>query len=350
MSKNHVSAAPRLLQHDPCAAREYGQQMQRWSVHRSVCPSLFCEKNKKRWMGLLTRSSFSQRRIASSGHLRNKHRSTQWVYCLRFCHTNCSILFDYFSCFFLPGWFANSLIFYAVYVDMGLSSNSPVVLTVVTSGQSFARSFSVKVGHVFVFVFVFSLCCKFALALGQAGVHYVLEKTRPGEKYFLKITLTHKPWLVQGSWWEGKGSIFCTKSIMQSSLTFRDPWFSQRMLHDSFQGWNPKTQRLGFFKESAFLKESIHFNSFQESLFLWERFLELAIFLTGLTFMFFFLQVTQIDCYSLAKGDIAYHKRYELYTFESEFEKIICSFSLLIFSIWWLPSIFHWSVRTDVFV
>ena len=105
------------------------------------------------------------------------------------------------------------------------------------------------------------------------------------------------------------------------------------MLHDSFQGWNPKTQRLGFFKESAFLKESIHFNSFQESLFLWERFLELAIFLTGLTFMFFFLQVTQIDCYSLAKGDIAYHKRYELYTFESEFEKIICSFSLLIFSI-----------------
>ena len=128
-----------------------------------------------------------------------------------------------FLAFFLPGWFANSLIFYAVYVDMGLSSNSPVVLTVVTSGQSFARSFSVKVGHVFVFVFVFSLCCKFALALGQAGVHYVLEKTRPGEKYFLKITLTHKPWLIQGSWWEGRGSIFCTKSIMQSSLTFRDP-------------------------------------------------------------------------------------------------------------------------------
>ena len=30
---------------------------------------------------------------------------------------------------------------------MGLSSNSPVVLTVVTSGQSFARSFSVKVGR-----------------------------------------------------------------------------------------------------------------------------------------------------------------------------------------------------------
>ena len=37
-------------------------------------------------------------------------------------------------------------LFYAVYIDMGLSSNSPVVLTVVTSGQSFARSFSVKVG------------------------------------------------------------------------------------------------------------------------------------------------------------------------------------------------------------
>ena len=100
MSKKLVSAAPRLLEHDPCPAGEHRQQMQRWSVHRSVCPSLFCEKKKKSWMVLLTRSSFSQRRIASSGHLRNKHRSTQWVYCLRFCHTNCSILFDYFSCFF----------------------------------------------------------------------------------------------------------------------------------------------------------------------------------------------------------------------------------------------------------
>ena len=59
---------------------------------------------------------------------------------------------------------------------MGLSSNSPVVLTVVTSGQSFARSFSVKVGDVF--VFVFSFICKLALALGQARAHYVLEKTR----------------------------------------------------------------------------------------------------------------------------------------------------------------------------
>merc|ERR1712223_1641908 len=35
-----------------------------------------------------------------------------------------------------------------MYVDMGLSSNSPVVLTVVTSGQSFARSFSVKVTQI----------------------------------------------------------------------------------------------------------------------------------------------------------------------------------------------------------
>ena len=33
----------------------------------------------------------------------------------------------------------------AVYIDMGLSNNSPVVLTVVTSGASFSRSFSVKV-------------------------------------------------------------------------------------------------------------------------------------------------------------------------------------------------------------
>jgi len=32
-----------------------------------------------------------------------------------------------------------------MYIDMGLSSNSPIVLTTVTSGQSFERSFSVKV-------------------------------------------------------------------------------------------------------------------------------------------------------------------------------------------------------------
>ena len=101
---------------------------------------------------------------------------------------------------------------------MGLSSNSPVVLTVVTSGQSFARSFSVKVGDVF--VFVFSYICKLVLALGQAGVHYVLEKTSD-------------------------------------------------------------------------ISDSPHFH-------------------------IFLLQVTQIDCYSLAKGDIAYHKRYELYIYNSK--------------------------------
>ena len=35
-----------------------------------------------------------------------------------------------------------------MYIDMGLSTNSPVVLTVVTSGASFARSFSVKVTQI----------------------------------------------------------------------------------------------------------------------------------------------------------------------------------------------------------
>ena len=35
-----------------------------------------------------------------------------------------------------------------VYVDMGLSSSSPVVLTVVTAGNSFARSFSIKVTQI----------------------------------------------------------------------------------------------------------------------------------------------------------------------------------------------------------
>ena len=36
----------------------------------------------------------------------------------------------------------------AVYVDMGLSSNNPVVLTVVTAGTSFSRTFSVKITQI----------------------------------------------------------------------------------------------------------------------------------------------------------------------------------------------------------
>ena len=35
-----------------------------------------------------------------------------------------------------------------VYVDMGLSSNNPVVLTVVTAGASFSRTFSVKITQI----------------------------------------------------------------------------------------------------------------------------------------------------------------------------------------------------------
>ena len=35
-----------------------------------------------------------------------------------------------------------------VYIDMGLDNNNPVVLTVVTSGASFDRSFSVKVSQI----------------------------------------------------------------------------------------------------------------------------------------------------------------------------------------------------------
>ena len=37
---------------------------------------------------------------------------------------------------------------YLVYIDMGLSTNSPVVLTAVTSGQSFERSFSVQITQI----------------------------------------------------------------------------------------------------------------------------------------------------------------------------------------------------------
>ena len=39
-------------------------------------------------------------------------------------------------------------VFNLLYVDMGLSSSSPVVLTVVTAGNSFARSFSIKVTQI----------------------------------------------------------------------------------------------------------------------------------------------------------------------------------------------------------
>ena len=56
-----------------------------------------------------------------------------------FFRENCVFM----ACTWIVSWFFWP--FFAVYIDMGLSSNSPVVLTVVTSGQSFARSFSVKV-------------------------------------------------------------------------------------------------------------------------------------------------------------------------------------------------------------
>lgn len=41
-----------------------------------------------------------------------------------------------------------TILIFSVYVDMGLASSSPVVLTAVTSGASFARSFSVKVTQI----------------------------------------------------------------------------------------------------------------------------------------------------------------------------------------------------------
>ena len=35
-----------------------------------------------------------------------------------------------------------------VYIDMGLDNNNPIVLTVVTSGASFERSFNIKVTQI----------------------------------------------------------------------------------------------------------------------------------------------------------------------------------------------------------
>ena len=42
----------------------------------------------------------------------------------------------------------NFVISYSVYVDMGLASNAPIMLTSVTSGASFSRSFSIKVTQI----------------------------------------------------------------------------------------------------------------------------------------------------------------------------------------------------------
>ena len=35
-----------------------------------------------------------------------------------------------------------------MYVDMGLATNNPITLTVVTSGESFSRSFSIQVTQI----------------------------------------------------------------------------------------------------------------------------------------------------------------------------------------------------------
>lgn len=44
--------------------------------------------------------------------------------------------------------FSKEDIIYLVYVDMGLSTNNPITLTVVSSGASFSRSFSIKVTQI----------------------------------------------------------------------------------------------------------------------------------------------------------------------------------------------------------
>ena len=87
---------------------------------------------------------------------------------------------------------------FSVYIDMGLSSNSPVVLTVVTSGQSFARSFSVKVGRSLCICVCFWICvCIFSLYLsfllckiifGQGGKP---DLTRSSVKDYLSIDPTN---------------------------------------------------------------------------------------------------------------------------------------------------------------
>ena len=41
-----------------------------------------------------------------------------------------------------------SLFLISVYIDMGLDNNNPIVLTVVTSGASFERSFNIKISQI----------------------------------------------------------------------------------------------------------------------------------------------------------------------------------------------------------
>ena len=101
--------------------------------------------------------------------------------------------------FALCGEFRDSFdpFYSAVYIDMGLSSNSPVVLTVVTSGQSFARSFSVKVRicvcvciciFVYTCIFVCICVCVCKVILGQGGKY---DWTRPSVKHYLSTNPTN---------------------------------------------------------------------------------------------------------------------------------------------------------------
>ena len=65
-----------------------------------------------------------------------------------------SICFDSSYCLFsvcgapFSDQYRSAFHFISVYVDMGLSSNNPITLTVVTSGSSFSRSFSIKVTQI----------------------------------------------------------------------------------------------------------------------------------------------------------------------------------------------------------
>ena len=45
-------------------------------------------------------------------------------------------------------YFISSPLTLSVYIDMGLDNNNPIVLTVVTSGASFNRAFSIKISQI----------------------------------------------------------------------------------------------------------------------------------------------------------------------------------------------------------
>ena len=80
-----------------------------------------------------------------------------WIFPIGGIHKLCSHeLISQIATFILLKWLATYLVcesllfslYFSVYVDMGLATSNPITLTVVSSGNSFSRSFSIKVTQI----------------------------------------------------------------------------------------------------------------------------------------------------------------------------------------------------------